>query len=1047
MLLRLSTLALAFSTLATGQLTRGFVSGVVQDSTGSVVAGAKVKLTNKQTNISAEQDTNSEGVYRFVAVEIGTYSLEVTASGFETSRVENFYVGAAQEVVLNRTLTVGSTTTVVEVAAESASVELQRSSATIGNKITQETIRALPIGGATRDINVLALFTPTATRAPGSTGISANGQRARNNNFMLDGVDNNDPSVTIANSRVIPEAVEEFQVQVNPYSTEYGRNSGGQIMVNTRRGSNRFTGEVWNYYSANWMEPVSIANKRVGINETPRYNRNQAGGAIGGPIVKDRTFFFGMIEANRFRQAPDARNAASVVIPTLEGFNMLPSIPLGAGQPAQSRQEVLNALGFLQEFYPRVLNYDNPRLVNINGVNVPFGTVRFPLANPENFWYYQGRVDHQLTPNDSIGYRIQVDKRDQPNVTSNLGFGTKFAAGQAILGQNHAFNWTKVISPTVINEMRAAFVRRDLNFPENDPTSPTTGISGFFTIGGLSNFPQGRLQNTGQLQNVSTFIQGKHSIKIGADYRYTSLFNNSAFDSKGTWVFNNFADFMNNQAFSLTRAVTVASFDARQYNIFLFAQDDWKVTKDFTLNFGLRYEFSNVPFGFFGTNDPARFLARIPFEVRPDYNNFAPRAGFAWSPSGKFWGDGKTVFRGGYGLGYDVLFFNILTVMTNPRVVIAQQNNVNHVFPTLPALSATPPPFNPLSQFVNSNTDMQNPTNHYWSFSMQRQLASNLLIELGYSGNRSYHGIRQGRGNPAILTRAQADAVLATGNPNAAGSIQSRREDPTVGSRILIESTAKAEYHAGYAQVTRRYSNGLSFGGTYTFSSNFSDNDESLGVGAITASSPQIPQDWRNYRNEWSRSVFDRPHRVAGYWTYATQYFKTRNWFLRNVVGNWEFSGFHDFQSGQPFTIRVGADVAGNETPAAVRPNYNPAGTITFDPVTGNYRSFTTPLNGTGIVVTPLTATGAPLPNSMPGGGNLGRNTFRGPGFVNSNLSAVKRFDVTERWKLELRGIFSNVLNQRNWENPNAQMNSPAFGTNTSAPAVRNILLNAKILF
>jgi outer membrane receptor protein involved in Fe transport len=1044
---RLTVLCFAALGLSYGQLTRGFVSGVVQDPTGSVVAGATVKLTEKATNLTKDIRTNEEGIFRFVAVEIGTYALEVSAAGFETSRVENFYVGGGQEVVLNQVLTLGSTATVVEVAAQSGSIELSRSSATIGNKITQEAIRALPIGGGLRDINVLALFTPTATRAPGSTGISANGQRARNNNFMLDGVDNNDPSVTIANARVIPEAVEEFQVQVNPYSTEYGRNSGGQIMVNTRRGSNRFTGEVWDYYSANWMEPVSIANKRVGINETPRYNRNQAGGAIGGPIVRDRTFFFGMMEANRFRQAPDARNAVSVVIPTLEGYNMLRNVPLGAGQPAQSRQDILNALGFLEEFYPRVLNYDNPRNVNINGVNVPFGTVRFPLSNPANLWYYQGRVDHQLTSNDSIGYRIQVDKRDEPDLTSNLGFGTKFTAGQSILGQNHAFNWTKVISPTVINEMRASFVRRDLNFPENDPTSPTTGISGFFTIGGLSNFPQGRLQNMGQLQNVSTFIQGKHSIKIGADYRYTSLFNNSAFDSKGTWTFNNFADFMNNQAFELRRAVTVASFDARQYNIFLFAQDDWKVTKDFTLNFGLRYEFSNIPFGFFGTNDPVKFQARIPFEVRPDYNNFAPRAGFAWSPSGKFWGDGKTVFRGGYGLGYDVLFFNILTVMTNPLVVIAQQNNVNNVFPTLPSISAEPPPFNPLSQFVNSNTDMQNPTNHYWSFSMQRQLSGSLLLELGYSGNRSYHGIRQGRGNPSVLTQAQAAAVLASGNPAAAGSVQSRREDPAVGSRVLIESTANGEYHAGYAQLTKRYSNGLSFGVTYTYSGNFSDNDESLGVAAITASSPQTPQDWRNYRIEWARSVFDRPQRVAGYWVYATQYFKSRNWFLRNVVGNWEVSGFHEFQSGQPFTIRVGADIAGNETPASVRPNYNPGGTITFDPVTGNYRSFTTALDGTGIVVTPLTSTGAPLANSIVGGGNLGRNTFRGPGFMQSNLSTVKRFDITERWKMELRGIFSNVLNQRNWENPNGQMNSPAFGTNTSAPLTRNILLNAKILF
>jgi len=1051
-LMRTLALVISFVSIASAQLTRGFVSGVVQDPTAAVMVGVAVKLTDKSTNISQTTTTNETGFYRFVAVEPGFYVLEFSTNGFETARVENVRVLANQEVTINQPMKVGTASSIVEVAAESSAVELSKSSATIGGRITQETIDKLPIGGATRDVNVMALLAPTATRAPGSTGISANGQRARNNNFMLDGVDNNDPSVTIANSRVIPEAIDEFQVQINPYSSEYGRSSGGQILANTRRGGNSITGEVWDYYSANWMEPVSIANKRVGINETPRYNRNQAGMGIGGPIVKDRTFFFGLLEANRFRQAPDARNAASVTIPTDVGFNLLRTVPLGTGQSQASRDAVLNGLNFLQDYYPLVRNYDNPRTVAINGVTIPVGTVRFPLANPENYWYWQGRVDHKLTDKDQIGYRIQIDKRDQPNVTSNLGFGTRFAASQAITGYNNAWNWTRVISPNVINEMRASYVKRTLDFPENDPTSPTVGISGFFTYGGASNFPQGRNQNTGQFQNVTTVISGRHSIKLGLDYRYTSLFNNSAFDSKGSWTFNNLADYMNNSAFELRRAVTVASFDARQYNSFMFAQDDYKATKDVTLTFGMRYEISNIPFGFFGTTDPARAVTRIPFETRTDWNNWAPRAGFSWSPSGgqgftgKLFGDGKTVFRGGFGIGYDTLFFNILTVATNPLVVIAQQNNVSNVFPTLPSISATVPPFNPLNQFVNANTDMQNPTTHYYSFTMQRQLTKTVLFEIGYTGNRSYHQIRQGRGNPAVLTEAQAATVRQTLNPASIPTTQQRRELPTAGDRVLIESTANALYNAGFLQLTKRLSSGLSFGATYTYSANFNDNDESLGVADITNSSPQIPQDWRNYRNEWARSVFDRPHRAAGYWTYTTQYFKQRNWVLRNVIGNWELSGFHEFQSGQPFTIRTGVDSAGNASVAA-RPNYNPSGTITLDPVTGDYRSFTTALNGTGIVDTPRTAAGAILTNSMAGGGNLGRNTFRGPSFGNTNFAALKRFDLTERFKIDLRVQMSNALNQRNFGNPVSLMNSPAFGTNTTAPGVRTMLLNAKIRF
>jgi outer membrane receptor protein involved in Fe transport len=1064
MQLKLWTAVLMLSATALhGQLTRGFISGVVQDPSGAVIVDAKVKIVNVDTGQEREQMTNAAGLYRFAAVEPGTYRIEYSKAGFESKTIGGVQVSGTQEVVLNQTLAVGATTTTVEVVEAPAGVELAKATATIERKLDQRIVQSVPLTGATRDVNVLALLAPTANRAPGSTGIAVNGQRARNNNFLLDGTDNNDASVTLSSNRIIPEGVAEFQVQAQAYSAEFGRNTGAQIQVFTRSGTNRWSGEVFDYYRANWMEPVSLINKRAGVLKTPRFVQNQAGGLIGGPIIKNRTFFFSLIEANRRREAPDGRNSTAATIITPQGFADLARVPLGDGQTTAQRQAALNGIAFLRDqIHPRVANYTNLRTTPVNGVPIQIGTINLPLANPYDFWYTTHRIDHKLTDRDQLSYRLQIDKRNQPDVVSNLQFGSLFSGAQTILGQNHALSHTRTVTPSFINEFRASYVRRNLNFPENDPKTPTTTIAGLFTIGGLANFPQGRIQNTFQWQNVSTWLKGKHSLKFGADIRRLRLFNIAAFDSKGTWTFDSLQDFINNRPASLRQAINTATFDARQTTQFYFVQDDYKVNRDLTLNIGIRYEVNGIPFGFFGATDSQSLSVGVPGPTRMDKNNWAPRFGFAYSPSkgGKFLGDGQTVIRGGFGMAYDVLFFNILTVNASnyPRVVVSDRDRASVVgqWPNLLPPVSTAPRFDPYATYVNSPVDTQNPTTSFWSLSIQRQFARHYLFEIGYTGSRSYHGIRQGQGNPGILTAEQAETVRRTGNPNSIPGLVpsaafpvSRREFPAYGSRVLIESTALGEYHGMYLKFDKRLSRGFAVGGNYTWSANFSDNDESLGVGAITNSSPQIPQDFKNYRNEWSRSAFDVPHRVAFYYSWDLPGIK-RNPILRHATDGWKFNGFTDFQSGQPFTIRTGVDTAGTGTPAPHRPSYNPSGTITLDPVTGNYRTFTTPINGTGIVVTPLAANGIPLANSRAfpvGADNLGRNTFRGPGIQLTNLSVAKEFAITERWKVGIRADWINTFNTRNFGNPVSTMNSPIFGQNTTDPGGRTMLMSARIKF
>jgi hypothetical protein len=1049
------------------QLTRGFISGTVSDMSGAILPGVQVTITNKATNITRDTVSNDAGFYRFVAVEPGTYLVSFQLSGFSSRQVDSIAVGAAQEVVINQTMSVGGVSAEISVVA-TPGTEIAKTDATISRTISERVVQDLPLTARDRDVTRLALLAPTVTRAPASNEFSANGQRARNNNFMIDGTDNNDLSVTLSNARIVPEAVAEVQIQTASYSAEFGRSSGAQVSVITRSGTNQFHGEGWDYYRGNWMEPVSLLNKRANLTETPRYTANQFGGDAGGPIIKDRTFFFGLLEFNRRREAADARNATSTNIPTPLGYAALSTVPLGPGQTVASRQAVLSALTFLPSIHSEVRSYDNITTTNINGVPIQVGTIRLPLANPFNYVYNLGRIDHKLTNNDNLSYRYQLDKRDQPDVTSNLRFGHLWAASQTVFGQNHAISHTRNFGSRFVTETRLAYVRRNLDFPENDPKTATTIIQNFFTMGGLNNFPQGRIQNTYQLQNVSTYIAGKHSLKMGADIRNYRLLNRAAFDTKGTWTFSTLQDYLNNNALNLVQAVNDATVNAKQWSDFFFFQDDFKATRDLTLNMGLRYEYNTVPFGLFGTTDPARLAAGIPGPVKPDKNNWAPRVGFAYSPSApsgfmrKVLGEGQSSIRGGFGMGYDVLFYNILTVNTNPNVLNQQTNQPDTLnqFPNLAPKVATIPPFNPLASFVNSPADSQNPTVNYWSLSIQRQFKTSYSLELGYTGNRSYHGVRQGQANPPILTPAQAAAVIAAGNSAVISGLQARRLHPDWGSRTTIEMAAKGQYQAGYVKFDRRFSHGLVLGANYTYSGNWSDNDESLGVTDITNSTPQIPEDFFNYRKEWGRSIFDRPHRFVVHYVYEVPWFSS-GWAsqsLRHVFGGWEISGWTEAQSGQPFTIRTGVDSAGIGTTTPARPdlnvngvfkaNYNSTGTIQ-EQSGGGLRTFFIPRDATGLVVAPRTATGALLENSMPGGGNLGRNTFRGPTYQQWNFSLMKSISITERGKLQIRSDFINLWNHNNFANPVATMASPAFGTNTAdlLSDTRQILFSAKLKF
>lgn len=1047
-------LAFAFAAPAAAQMTRGAVSGTVRDATGAVVPGATVTVTNMGTNQSKTAVSDAQGFYRVGALEPGRYSVRTELSGFSTVENRDIPVRTASEVSLSVELKVGGATEAITIIGKAEAVELNKTNPTIGLTSTARQAVELPLSVG-RNINNLVLLTPntfnvTAANA-GNTSIGqgsyvVNGQRSRNNNYMIDGSDNNDIGVTIATSQIVPEAVAEFHVLTNAFSVEFGRNSGAQINLITKSGTNSFHGEAWDYFTTNELYSLTNIEKASSLTKPARFRRHQFGLDIGGPIIKDRLFFFALYQHDT--QRPGSRPGATTRIPTPAGFAALRNVPLGPGQTAASRQAVLDRIAFLQNVHAQGVTFRNVSNTLVNGVPIATGETNVNIVDPSTYKSPLFRLDYKIGNADNLTARYSYNGRVDNNAISNCFFGELFCGSQDLKDTNVALSETHTFSANLLNEARLSLVKRDLLFPENDPNSPTAAITGLFQIGGNSNFPQGRVSDSWQFSDTVTWLKGKHAMKFGADIRYNELDNIAAFDSKGTFVFNNLQNYMNNLAATFDQALQTASFTAKQWQTFFFVQDDFHVRPDLTLNLGLRYEVSTVPLGFFGATDPQSLGAMVPGPVKKDTNNWAPRVGFAWSPrsDNSLLGDGKTVIRGGWGIGYDVLFFNLLTVNASnfPRVVVPRLTNVQNVYPNLLPVSGTAS-FNPLATWVNSDENTQSPMAQYYSFSVQRAIGD-FIVEAGYTGSRSFHGINQIDANPArVVTPEQAALVRQTGNVNAIPSVQARRLFPQFGSRIRIptdvgpngvDTEARSTYNAGFITVNKRFSHGFQAGASYTISQLMSNNDASLGEGGTTRGSSQRPQDYFDYAAEWSISQFDRPHRFVA--NYIWELPGPKSGFLRQVLGGWQVSGVTQFQSGRPFTILTGVDSSGDGNTGSDRPNINPNGSFVWDE---DRKGFV----NNGYYTAPLGSNNLPLANAL-GNGNAPRNSERGAPFWQTDLSVLKRFYIGER-QLHVRADMINAFNQDRYDNPVNLMTSPSFGQNTNDFGRRSVLLSAKFLW
>jgi hypothetical protein len=1074
-------LATLISPAVHAQLLRGSISGTAVDPQDALVSDVTVTVKNQETGEVTTTTTNESGFYR-VAADPGSYSVEFVREGFATQKSGAVEVKASKDTTVDAKLVIGVISSQVFVSVPG--MELDKSNATVRLNLPGRILDEIPMPTSTlvpagsRNFSRYALFAPGVSRVLFQNETSANGHRGRENNFMIDGTDNNDQTVTLPSLFIPPEAIQEVDVQAATFSAEYGRNIGAQINVITRRGTNSYTGQLWEFYRGNALEPLALSDAKAGLQKAPRLVDNQFGGSIGGPIIKNKTFFFGLLQGNLLRTGP--RAASTVTIPTPTGYAALQTAPLRSGQSAASRQAMLDALNFLPEIHSTVQSYSSiDNTYTVNGTPIERGTFTAVIPTRQNIWYSTIRVDHQLSENDRLTFRSHIDRRISPLSSGNLAFGERWAADTKYFAQNHFIGYTKNIGPRFVNEARLTYSRLFPTAEERDPVSQTVIITNNFQIGGNRNFPQERLEQTWQFQNVSTYILARHSLKFGVDLSRNKLISNTGQDAKGTWTFPNLQDFMNSQPSRLDFLASVPQrYQFYQLRQAYFVQDDFKVTRTLTTSLGLRYETSDIPLGFFGATTAEVLNALVPGPVRRDTNNWGPRVGFSYAPEfdsgllGSVFGVGKSAIRGGFGIGHDVLFYSLLAFpslnypRTNAQALTGGSAPVDQ-FPTLPA-ATTVPTLSATTSFVNLPSDSQNPTSHYWSLSIQRQLRNDYFLEIGYNGNRSYHLIRQGQANPGVLSEAKAAAVIAGCTASTLSTCQDpsgfptspSRLNPSWGSRTTLETTGKSAYHGMYVQLNGRTPFGLRFGANYTWSTTLSDSEEfsndsaGAGDGGLASSSPQVPQSFFDQRNEWSRSVFDRPHRATFNYTYQIPWFRSSPVVLEHIFKGWQWSGFTELQSGQPFTIRIGVDALGSGTAVSARPDYNPDGILIGDPVTNNLRTFVIPRDGTGIVtaphVTSPTGTITFLKNSMPNGGTLGRNTFRGPGYANFNMSLAKHFTLPGERQLQIRGDFLNVFNHDNFPNPDANMTSSTFGkwaTPRLLTDARQVLLGAKLSF
>jgi hypothetical protein len=1073
-LTRLSILGLLLalaSVFVLGQAISGDLTGTVRDGSGAVLPNVSVDVTNLATGFKTSQPTTGVGEFHFVNLPVGHYKISVTANSLSGGYSD-------VEVQLNKTATANITAqvagagTTVEVTGQTASIDT--STAQLQSTYELKQTQDLPSASVGLGVLNLALLDPGVASSGGigvGVGPSVSGQRPRNNNFTVEGVDNNSKAVTGPVVTIPNDAVQNFTVLQNQFSAEFGHSSGGQFNQTIVSGTNHFHGRLYDYLQNRNMNGIDAATARVqapGPYKNEPYTNDRAAGQIGGPIFKDKLFFFTNQEYNWIGQKSAGYYACA---PTALGYTQIATLP-NPISPTQNGTINPNNLAQYQKYVGAAAAPDTSGVCgNAGAWTVGFDASGNPITAPyemglldtngsfyNNTFTSTNSIDWNISDKDQVRGRWVYQKNDLLDTAANLpSFWTVLPVRNTLVTLSEYHNFT----PSLNNELRLGFNRNTQYYTVGNQTFP--GLDQFpnlqindmqVQVGPDGNAPQFGVQNIYQATDNISWLKGKHNFKFGIEGRKYISPQGFTQRARGDYEYTTFQNYLNDLApdYFGERSVGSITYYGDQSAIYVYGADQWKINSHLSLDLGMRYEFTSVPFSerLQNLNAGSSVPGLINFNTpQPQYGNFAPRVGFAYSPGTS----GNTSIRGGFGIAYDVLFDNLGLLSSPPQFQttcdvgnpVTGSCNYNNSGTNFLSSGGILPGGSGFGTFPNAVAaqeatggfvpKQQLPYTETWNLGIQHVFANKYTAEVRYVGTRGIHLPVQDRINrqsvvtptnflPTYLTapsQATLDALpgLSPTRGNfvpayvagcGAGPIDPVTGNPTDLSPCFASNITsyqpygKSLYHGLQTQFSRSFTNGLQFQAAWTWSHAWDDSTAEVFSTQLT---PRRPQDSQNVHADYGTSALDRRHRVTLEVLYDVQAFKNSNWLMKNVVGNWEIAPVYTFQSPEYWTAQSGTDSNLNGDSAPDRTIVNPAG------VPGTGSTVSKLLNSSGAVVAYLA--NDPTAEYIQAGkgalANAARNTVALPHINNWDLTAVKRIGLTEHTSFEFQAQALNVFN------------------------------------
>jgi hypothetical protein len=1061
---------LLWGTLAWGQTTAGTILGVVSDESGARLPGVTVTITHLDTGIVRSVTTDEAGRYRAPALGLGNYEVKAELTGFRTALRSGIQLTVAAEVVVNLSLSVGVVSEQVNVTGEAPLVEI--TSATLSGLVDDKKIRDLPLNG--RSFETLAFTQPGVapyfrgrhdTDQGEGTKMSVTGSRVDSNSFLLDGTNINDQSNNTPGSAsgnlLGVEMLREFRVLTSNYSAEYGRYSGGIITAVSKSGGNEFHGNAYEFLRNDHLDARNFFDRKSKPDDPrlPSFKRNQYGATIGGPIVRDRTFFFGGYEG--LRQRKGLSNVA--VIPNA-----------GAHRGILPCPRVTPAAGFTGSQVPCNNAGTSTYSVNVNPSVSPFLDL-YPLPNGADFGdgtaqlfsnskqpidehYTSGRVDHNFSNSDSffVRYTFSQANKSNPAQYPTLAVDSFTRSQYVTVGE------TKIFSPRVLNTARLGFNRSYSNqfgrplFDVNPSLlfvpGQQLGLMDFRAIGiteygAGQGYPRRFGHNVWQATDDLAVSRGSHSLKMGMLFERTQSNATLSRVYGGQYFFDTLDDFF---------AARPAEFDSdipgsdnvrgwRQSLFGFYFQDDFQARSNLTLNLGLRYEFATVPTEAHGKI--ANF--RTPYDKAPtlgepwyqgSYKDFGPRVGFSWDPRS----NGKTAIRGGFGMYFDHLVAQPLNRALSripPYSVTARVLGAAASFPRVDASLLTAPPLNQLVSY-GLQYETKDPTKIGYTFSIQQQIASQTAITVAYAGAHSYHQLNGNNGNDALPTEIRNGRKYFAPN--------SPPRNPSIGQlQFWVTPEGASQYHSLQLSLNRRFRGGLQLQGSYTYAKSTNNAD---GVfGRYLDQGVTVPQDPDDWRADWALSGIDIRNFFSFNYTYDLPFARNMPGHAGKLLSGWQLNGILTLADGTPNTITSGFNRSRSGASGGQigdRPDLLPG--FSNNPVKGVSKGCAGVSAGAKLGTPELYFDPCAFALPEPGFyGTLGRNTVIGPGLANFDFSLVKNISFRETKSVQFRAEAFNLPNHANFNRPGPLQNSinlftPSGARVVSAATIRSTLTDSR---